>query len=84
MSSARLDLREDRENDRDGRCAMGSWVLARRTAYLGEGLRWRWVWTFSFGPEKREGTGKILNKGGNKYIQPEKQGTYTIFQTTKK
>ena len=28
---------------------------------------------------KREGTGKILNKGGNKYIQPEKEGTYTIF-----
>ena len=34
--------------------------------------------------EKREGTGKILNKGGNKYIQPEKEGTYTIFQTTEK
>ena len=68
MWSARLDLREDGENDRDGRCATRSWVLAPRKAYLGGGVEVGVVRDVFVWPEKREGTGKILNKGGNKYI----------------
>ena len=37
MRYARLDLREEREDDRNGRCGTRSWVLAIRGAYLGGG-----------------------------------------------
>ena len=52
----RLDLREEREDDRNGRCGTRSWVLAIRGAYLGAG----WVrlhGTFSFEPKKGGGDG---------------------------
>ena len=79
--SARLDLREEREDDRNGRCGTRSWVLAIRGAYLGGG----WpagcacAGRFLF-RRKKGGAGKFSIKEGTKNLN-HKGGNVLFFYT---